>query len=128
MTGVLKSGTLDPATAGGLKSILLTYATSGTAQEQIAALLTDADLDVTRKLFLLGIVEGAKLDKLPENWIAALGSLIASGPEELRWPAVSIVQSRNLAEHDAPRAADGGRRPAHGLPSPCPRRHCRPYD
>lgn len=101
MTGVLKSGSFDPATAGGLKSILLTYATSGPAQEQIAALLTDADLDVTRKLFLLGIVEGAKLDKLPENWIAALGSLIASGPEELRWPAVSIVQSRNLAEHDA---------------------------
>ncbi len=109
MTGVLKSETFDPANAAGLKSILLTYATAGPAQEQIAALLQDASLDTPRKLFLLGVVEGAPLDKLPDTWIAVLGSLIANGPEELRWPAVSLVQSRNLAEHDtilAQQAAD----------------------
>ena len=101
MTGVLKSDTFDPAAAGGLKAILLTYATSGPAQDQIAALLQDAAIDVPRKLFLLEIVEGAALDTLPAPWIAALGTLIANGPEELRWPAVSLVQSRALADHDA---------------------------
>lgn len=101
MTEVLKSESFDPAAADGLKSILLTYATSGPAQEQIAALLADPALDVPRKLFLLSIVEGAAITSLPETWIATLGALITNGPDELRWPAVNLVQSRNLAEHDA---------------------------
>lgn len=101
MTEVLESDEFNPASAPGLKAILLTYVNSGPAQEAIAKLLTDADLDVPRKLFLLDIVESAKLDKLPENWVAAIGTLIANGPETLRWPAVSLVQSRALVEHDA---------------------------
>ncbi|MBL7645809.1 MAG: HEAT repeat domain-containing protein [Candidatus Hydrogenedentes bacterium] len=101
MTGVLRSPSFEPGSASGLRSILLTYATSGPAQEAIAGLLSDAEIDTSRKLFLLEIVEAAPLDKLPEAWISVLGTLIAQGPEELRWPAVGLVQSRNLAEHDA---------------------------
>jgi len=91
----------DPDNAKGLHDILLAYSTSGEAQAQIAKLLSDEAVDVPRKLFLLDIVEGAPLDKMPESWVTMLGTLIGSAPEELRWPAIALVQSRGIATHDA---------------------------
>ncbi len=96
--------------ADGLREILLAYSGSAEAQSQIAALLVDDALDVPRRGFLLDIVEKAPLDKLPDAWAATLGTLLAEGPDALRWPAVALVQSRGLAQHDAllmQQAADG---------------------
>jgi len=83
-----------------LRQIFLAYAGTADAQHQIAALLADPALDEPRKRFLLDIVEGASIDKLPEAWVSALGALIAGDNLALRWPAVSLVQTRGLAEHD----------------------------
>lgn len=100
MEHLLEGDSFDPANAQNLKSILLAYAGSEEAQNEIVHWLTEDDIDIPRKLFLLGVVENAALGKLPDTWSAALGTLIEKGPEELRWPAVGLVQSRGLAEHD----------------------------
>lgn len=90
----------DPKNDGGLREILLAYSASAEAQQRIANLLGEESVDVPRKQFLLGIVEAAPLDTLPDVWIAALGALIERGPEALRWPAAALVQARGIAAHD----------------------------
>jgi putative membrane-bound dehydrogenase-like protein len=100
MMETFKSDGFVAEEAGGLEQILLAYAGSAEAQSEIAAMLTDAKADESRKAFLLDVVEGVSLDKLPDNWIGALGTVITTGPDSLRWSAVDLVQSRGLAEHD----------------------------
>ena len=101
MLGRFQQAEFDVENSAGLREILLAYAGSAEAQSEIAALLQGGVKDVSRKEFLLDIVASAPMDKLPENWIGALATLVTEGPDELRWPAVALIQSRGIANHDA---------------------------
>jgi putative heme-binding domain-containing protein len=83
-----------PATAetNELPTLLAHLASSPAIQSLIADELAAETTAVAMKRLLLGVIERSGLQQLPERWIAVLGSLLSSGPSELRLDTIRVIQ------------------------------------
>ena len=96
----LRAADFDAANAGGLRELILAYAASPELQSLLTAQLGDAQLDDTRKLFLLDNIGLARVNPLPDAWIARLGELLAAGSTEVRGRVAYLLRTRGIGNFD----------------------------
>ena len=91
-----------------LRELLLAFQNNGDTQDVIAQALQDDAFNTARKQFLLDTIEQSAVQNIPASWSTALGALLGASADELRWQAASMIQARNIADHDAQLLAIAG--------------------
>ena len=91
----LSSKTLHDDDQAAVRGTLLSFCEDDKVQQLVAGALTNPALDADRRLFLLDVMDGCSLSKLPPVWTRALASLLhAQDPVAVR--VIELMRARRV--------------------------------
>ena len=93
----LQKNNLSANESASLRELMLTFIKDAGLQDVIAAQLSDKTAPVSRRLFVVDVISGSSLSKLPSSWITPLGTLLTpdSDPQILQ-EVLNLTESRRI--------------------------------
>jgi putative membrane-bound dehydrogenase-like protein len=96
----LRAETFTREDSAGTEEVLLAYSSSADSQKLIATLMTEDTSSTELRLFLINVINNTQLSTFPESWNAGIEASLQSKEADVRWAAIELIRSRNLATFD----------------------------
>jgi putative membrane-bound dehydrogenase-like protein len=96
----LGGGGAQPLEAEAMRDLVVAYAKNPAMQQLVADLLASPALGAEQMSYLLDTLAQAEPGDWPDPWTNALGAVLASDDEQLRYLPLSLIRARSLSAFD----------------------------
>lgn len=84
-----------------VNNLMVTFSNNGDLQRFISKQLNSNEIEASKKLFLLNVIEKSSIQELPSMWIQSLKYLLNSSGSEVKSGVLGLIESRRIPVLDS---------------------------
>src|SRR5690606_35773369 len=93
----LHAAELTTEEQASINNLMVKFSSSVQIQYFISSQLDNRNLALSKRLFLIDVINHSDVRKLPEAWVKQLGNLLRGNDHEIRSEVLNLIKSRSIS-------------------------------